>query len=195
MAELDAGIAVIRSQPETKVGNDRLHSLSFISALSCCFPPIVCRLDPAESSEIALANSRQNIRKLIKDRIVFRKPNVIHSRSRKHARDEAVRKGRHTGTGKRKGTRNARLPYKTIWIRRLRVLRRMLKKYRNAKKIDKHMYHSLYLQVKGNKHKSKRTLMEVIHKLKSEATRVKAIDDQAIAAKAKASSKKTKKSA
>lgn len=51
-----------------------------------------------------------------------------------------MRKGRHTGYGKRKGTANARLPEKIIWIRRTRVLRRMLKKYRDAKKIDKHLY-------------------------------------------------------
>lgn len=151
------------------------------------------RLDPAETSEIALANSRENVRKLIKDGFVIRKPNVIHSRARKHIRDEAVRKGRHTGMGKRKGSRNARLPYKVIWVRRLRVLRRMLQKYRDAKKIDKHMYRSLYLQVKGNKYKTKRTLMETIHKLKSEKNRVQVIEDQAVAAKAKAAGKKTKK--
>ncbi len=97
--------------------------------------------------------------------------------------------------GKRRGTRNARLPYKVIWVRRLRVLRRMLKKYRAAKKIDKHLYHSLYLQVKGNKYKTKRTLMETIHKLKAEKTRAKGIEDQAAAAKAKAAGKKGKKEA
>merc|ERR1712179_146761 len=59
-------------------------------------------LDPNESNEIANANSRQNIRKLIKDGLIIKKPTVIHSRARVRIADEARRKGRHSGHGKRK---------------------------------------------------------------------------------------------
>jgi large subunit ribosomal protein L19e len=46
--------------------------------------------------------------------------------------------------GKRRGTKEARCPQKVHWMRRIRVLRRMLKKYRACKKIDRHLYHELY---------------------------------------------------
>merc|ERR1711912_113804 len=104
----------------------------------------------------------------IKDGLIIRKPVAVHSRARVRKNTIARRKGRHTGTGKRKGTANARMPVKVLWMRRMRVLRRLLKKYREAKKIDRHLYHHLYMKCKGN-----------VFKKKAERARSKMLSDQA----------------
>merc|ERR1712087_1093630 len=141
-----------------------------------------------EASEISMANSRFNIKKLIKDGLINRKPIKMHSRSRVRKNLDAKRKGRHCGAGKRRGTKEARMPTKVLWMRRQRVLRRLLRKYRQTKKIDKHIYHYFYRHAKGNTYKNKRVLVESIHEMKA-----KALQEQLEARKEKAKLLKAKK--
>merc|ERR1711897_85122 len=150
-------------------------------------------LDPNEVNEISMVNSRFNIRKLIKDGLIIRKAVKMHSRSRVRKNLDAKRKGRHTGIGKRRGTREARMPTKVLWMRRQRVLRRLLRKYRQQKKIDKHLYHYFYRHAKGNAYKNKRVLVEAIHKAKAEKLKAKALQEQQEARKERAKLLKARK--
>jgi large subunit ribosomal protein L19e len=70
-------------------------------------------------------------------------------------------------------------------MRRIRVLRRLLKKYRAQGKIDKHLYRYFYLRAKGNMFKNKRVLVEAIHKRQTETSKTKQIEEQDLARKEK----------
>jgi large subunit ribosomal protein L19e len=135
----------------------------------------------------------KNIRKLYNDGLIMKRAVHMHSRSRCKRMHEAKRKGRHTGFGKRKGTKNARMPSKVLWMRRQRVLRRLLKKYREAKKISKDIYHHFYLGAKGNQFKNKSVLIESIHKMKQEKIRERQLAEQQQARQVRAAAKKEKR--
>ncbi|CAD2220087.1 large subunit ribosomal protein L19e [Angomonas deanei] len=135
-------------------------------------------LDPNEANEIETANSRKAVRKLIKEGFIIRKPVKVHSRARWHKTKEAKDMSRHMGVGRRQGAREARMPSKELWMRRLRVLRRLLRKYREEKKINHHIYRQLYVRAKGNEFRNKRNLIEHIHKVKNNKKKERQLAEQ-----------------
>ena len=138
-------------------------------------------MDPSEVSNIAVAKSRHSVRAMIKNGMNVRKQNLMHASARVNIRHDANARGNHTGYGKRNGTMNARIPEKLLWMRRIRVLRSLLRKYRDAGKIDKHMYAHFYALAKGNRYKTKRVLIEQIHRKKGEDKKEKQLAEQATA--------------
>ena len=80
--------------------------------------------------------------------------------------------------GNRRGTANARIPFKVLWISQIRVLQRILKKMCSQKKISKHIYNSLYVIAKGNQFKNKKVLLEFFHEPKALSARESSLKEK-----------------
>jgi len=85
------------------------------------------------------------------------------------------------------------MPSQVVWMRRLRVLRRLLVKYRASGKIDKHLYHELYHLSKGNTFKHKRALVEHIHRAKAEKARERILKEEMDGKRAKVKAARERK--
>ena len=120
---------------------------------------------------IAGAKSRTAIRKIISSKLIFKRAENAVSRSRVRIHTEAKRLGRHTGAGKRNGKRESRAPTKDMWIHRMRSQRRMLRKYRDEKKLTATEFRTFYYKVKGNQYRNKRVLLESIINMREGAKR------------------------
>merc|ERR1712066_1228846 len=150
-------------------------------------------LDPNEATEIGLAKSRRSIKKFVKDGYIVKRQVATHSRAKARHWAAAKRLGRHMGVGKRHGSKNARMPIKLFWIRRQRALRRLLRKLRKNKKVDKNLYHKFYLGSKGNLYKNKKVLIEAIHRERNEKLRQEKIADKQKARRMKNLEKRKRK--
>ena len=85
------------------------------------------RLDPNRLDEIKEAITKIDIRSLIGQNIIQRKPSIGVSKFRVRKKRIQKRKGRQKGLGSKKGSKTARLPKKKRWIKKIRIQRKFLK--------------------------------------------------------------------
>lgn len=115
--------------------------------LNCSKKRVV--FDPSRLEDIKEAITKVDIRILVSDGAIKRKPVRGISRFRARKRIVQRRKGRQKGFGSRKGKKTARLPRKKLWMNRIKAQRKLLKELRNKNVITKRTYRELYMKTKG----------------------------------------------
>ena len=106
-------------------------------------------IDPEKAGEVAAAITRDDIRRVIREGKIAKKPPKSNSRGRVRLRRQQIAKGRRRGYGSRKGTSKARNPKKTAWVRSIRAIRARLAALRDERRITRKDYRRLYLMAKG----------------------------------------------
>jgi large subunit ribosomal protein L19e len=123
-------------------------------------------LDPESLGDIAEALTRDDIRKLIEEGKIGKRPVKGVSRGRARKLHEARAYGHRKGHGSRSGAKGARRPTNDLWIKKIRALRRRLKELRDNNTIDVSTYRRLYLRAKGGEYRSRAHLDAHIEQLK-----------------------------
>ncbi|MFH1431779.1 MAG: 50S ribosomal protein L19e [archaeon] len=123
-------------------------------------------IDPQRTNEVQESITKNDIRKLIIDGAISKKAIIGTSKSRSRIIKEQKKKGRMQGYGKRKGTKTARTPSKTMWITKIRSLRKELKDLKTKNKITTREYRHLYTKSGAGVFKDKSYLHLYIKKMK-----------------------------
>jgi len=122
------------------------------------------KFDTDHLDDIADAITRENIRSLITANTIKIRSFTGTSRGRAHDK-KAQRNKRGTTQGSKKGRKGARVGKKTVYVAKVRALRRLLKIAKDRKDLTNPEFWILYKKVGGNTVRNKahlRTLMEEI---------------------------------
>ncbi len=113
------------------------------------------RIDPERIEDVEAALRREDIKRLIKEGVIWVEQARRNSRGRWKERHEKRKKGHRRGPGKRKGAKDARADSKEKWVRTIRKIRGYLRWLRNHKVFSKdeaenrRIYRRLYMLAKG----------------------------------------------
>lgn len=103
------------------------------------------RFDPERLEDIRDAITREEIRALIKDGVIYAEPVKGQQRIR-------IKEKR--GPGRRKGAKHSVISRKRRWIMRVRAQRRYLAGLKAAGRLKEGVYRKVYLQIKAGRFKS-----------------------------------------
>ncbi len=101
-------------------------------------------IDPERMDDVEGAITREEVRKLIHEKIIDSLPEKGVSRSRAKIIREKKRKGRRSGPGSITGAGYAKVTKKEAWMKKIRSLRRKLRELKASRIITEKTYSQYY---------------------------------------------------
>ena len=125
------------------------------------------RFEPDKLDDIADSITREDIRSLIKNGVIWTAK--TKGTSRAGAKEKLqIKKKRGTGPGSKKGRKTARAGKKDSYVKKIRTMRYHLKILKSRNDINRDTFWSLYKKVNGGQIRSLSHLRENIREIKSQ---------------------------
>ncbi|MCW4021189.1 MAG: 50S ribosomal protein L19e [Candidatus Bathyarchaeota archaeon] len=102
-------------------------------------------IDPERIDDVEAAITRDDIRRLVHEKVIRQVPKKGVSRGRARVLHEKKKSGLRRGPGSRSGRSGARVPRKETWMKKIRALRRKLRGLRESRSITEKVYRQLYV--------------------------------------------------
>jgi large subunit ribosomal protein L19e len=101
-------------------------------------------IDPERMDDVEAAITREEVKKLIHEKIIASLPAKGVSRSRAKVIRRKKRVGRRKGAGSRTGSGHAKISKKEAWMSKIRSLRKRLRELKASRIITESTYRKLY---------------------------------------------------
>ena len=111
-------------------------------------------IDPERMDDVEAAITRDEVKKLIHEKVIVSLPEVGVSRSRAKAIREKKRMGRRKGAGSRTGSPCAKISKKEAWMSKIRSLRKRLRELKASRIITENTYRKVYAVAGSGKFES-----------------------------------------
>jgi large subunit ribosomal protein L19e len=119
-------------------------------------------IDPERIDYVETAITREEVRKLIHEKVVKSLPEKGVSRARARLLKEKRKKGLRRGPGGKSGPARSIISKKQAWINRIRPLRRRLRELKDSRAITESNYRKLYNMSESGVFESKADLERYI---------------------------------
>ena len=125
------------------------------------------KFEPDKLDDIADSITREDIRSLIKNGVIWTSKLKGTSRSRAKAKLE-VKKKHGAGPGSKKGRKTARTGKKELYVKKIRAMRYHLKVLKDRNDVNREIYWSLYKKINGGQIRSLTHLRDTVKDWKSQ---------------------------